>query len=419
MLDRVAGEIADLKNNPPPLPVDEIAEAIQFLQWLTDDNFTFLGVRNYEFSAGEDSLEPVFESGLGILRARDVHVLQRWNQPLVITPEIRAFLKEPTLLIVTKSAVRSRVHRRVYMDYVGVKRFDADGRLIGEFRIVGLFTSTAYTRSARTIPYLRRKIDAVLTRAGFDPNGHSGKALINVLETYPRDELFQIDEDTLFQFSLAILQLDERPRVRVLPRRDRFDRFVSVLVYVPRDRYDSAVRERDRRLSGRRLSRPRQRLPSVLPGRAAGAGALHHRPRARRAPAGPARAGARSGGRRHRAHLGRRVRRQARAQPTIRAGPARCSSAIATRSPTATARTIRRRPRSGICGSSKGCRPRGRSASTFIASPAATAAPSASRSGATTGRSRCPSACRCWRTWASRWSTSGPTASTAGGDDSP
>jgi len=244
MLDRVAGVVAELKENPPPLPVGEVAEAIQFLRWLTDDNFTFLGVRNYEFSPGQESLDPVFESGLGILRARDVHVVQRWNQPLVITPEIRAFLKEPTLLIVTKSGVRSRVHRRVYMDYVGLKRFSAAGKLIGEFRIIGLFTSTAYTRSARSIPYLRRKIDAVMTRAGFDPNGHSGKALINVLETYPRDDLFQIDEDLLYQFSQAILQLDERPRVRVLPRCDRFDRFVSVLVYVPRDRYTSAVRER-------------------------------------------------------------------------------------------------------------------------------------------------------------------------------
>ncbi len=139
--------------------------------------------------------------------------------------------------------MRSRVHRRVYMDYVGVKRFDRDGKLIGEFRIVGLFTSTAYTRSTRTIPYLRRKVDAVLTRAGFDPDGHSGKALVNVLENYPRDELFQLDEDTLYQFAMAVLQLDERPRVRVLPRRDRFDRFVSVLVYVPRERYHSGVRK--------------------------------------------------------------------------------------------------------------------------------------------------------------------------------
>jgi glutamate dehydrogenase len=242
MTARVAALIAELKANPPLLPVGEIAEAIQFLEWLIADNFTFLGIRNYRFSAGADALEPIFESGLGVLRMRRMPE-QRWDRPLVVTPEIRALLNEPTLLIVTKSSVRSRVHRRVYLDYVGVKRFDPDGKLIGEFRIVGLFTSTAYTRSTRTIPYLRRKVDAVVRRAGFDPDGHFGKALANVLESYPRDELFQIDEDTLYQFAQAVLQLDERPRVRVLPRADRFDRFVSVLVYVPRERYDSNVRK--------------------------------------------------------------------------------------------------------------------------------------------------------------------------------
>jgi glutamate dehydrogenase len=243
MIERVAEVIAELKANPPPLPAAEIAEAIAFLEWLVDNNFTFLGIRNYRFTAAEDALEPIFESGLGILRARDMTVLRRWNEPLAITPQIQAVLKQPTLLIVTKAAVRSRVHRRVYMDYVGVKRFDRDRKLVGEFRVVGLFTSTAYTRSTRSIPYLRRKVDAVMTRAGFDPDGHSGKALANVLENYPRDELFQLDEDTLYQFALAVLQLDERPRVRVFPRRDRFDRFVSILVYVPRERYDSSVRK--------------------------------------------------------------------------------------------------------------------------------------------------------------------------------
>ena len=191
-------------------------------------------------------------------------VVQRWNQPLVITPEIRAFLNEPTLLIVTKSAVRSRVHRRVYMDYVGVKRFDADGKLVGEFRIVGLFTSTAYTRSTRTIPICAARSMRCSKRAGFDPEGHSGKALVNVLENYPRDELFQLDEDTLYHFAMAVLQLEERPRVRVLPRRDRFDRFVSVLVYVPRERYDSDVRKAIGDYLATRLQGPGERLPPVL-----------------------------------------------------------------------------------------------------------------------------------------------------------
>jgi glutamate dehydrogenase len=244
MLARVRETIAELKRQPGPLPAAEIAEAVDFLDWLVANNFTFLGVRNYAFADDGRLLEPVFEGGLGLLRSREMPVVRRWNEPLVITPEIRALLREPSLLIVTKAAVRSHVHRRVHMDYVGVKRFDASGKPIGELRIVGLFTSTAYTSSTRSIPYLRRKVDNVVARAGFDPEGHSGKALVNVLETYPRDELFQIDEDTLYQFASAVLQLDERPRVRVLPRRDRFDRFVSVLAYVPRERYDSKVRAR-------------------------------------------------------------------------------------------------------------------------------------------------------------------------------
>ncbi len=184
-------------------------------------------------------------------------MLRRGDELLEITPEIMAFLNEPRPLIIAKANVHARVHRRVYLDYIGVKRFDAAGNLVGEFRIVGLFTSTAYTRAAHGIPYLRRKVAAVERRAGFDPGSHSGKALANVLENYPRDELFQIDEDTLYQFALAILQLDERPRVRVLARRDRFDRFVSVLVY----RAARALRQRHPRARSATIS------PRVFKGR--------------------------------------------------------------------------------------------------------------------------------------------------------
>jgi glutamate dehydrogenase len=244
MLARVNEVTTELKANPPPLAADEIAEAIQFLQWIAADNFTLLGARDYDFTDAEDALQPKFETGLGLLRSPQMRLLRRGDQLVTITPEIREFLKEPKLLIMTKAAVRSRVHRRVHLDYIGVKRFDRNGRLVGECVLCGLLTSTAYTRSVRAIPYLRRKVDHIISRAGFDPSSHSGKALVNVLEHYPRDELFQIDEDTLYQFALAILQLDERPRVRVLPRRDRFDRFVSILVYIPRDRYDSAIRAR-------------------------------------------------------------------------------------------------------------------------------------------------------------------------------
>ncbi len=242
MSARMHTVIGALRETPPPLPADEIAEAVQFLAWIADDNFTLLGARDYTFTADSGALEPRFETGLGLLRSHETRMLRRGDQLVTVTPEIRAFLEEPKLLIVTKAGMRARVHRRVQIDYIGIKRFDGDGGLIGEWRFCGLFTSTAYTRSVRTIPYVRRKVDHIITRAGYDPDGHSGKALVNVLETYPRDELFQIDDDTLYQFALAILALDERPRVRVLPRRDRFDRFVSVLVYVPRDRYDSRIR---------------------------------------------------------------------------------------------------------------------------------------------------------------------------------
>jgi glutamate dehydrogenase len=245
MLAHLGEVVAEIKQKPPRLPAEEVAEATQFIEWLLANNFTFMGIRHYRVRDDGNVLllEPEFETGLGVLRERERRVLHRGAQQVTVTPEIRKFLGEPRLLFVTKSAWRSRVHRRVYMDYIGIKRFDAEGGLTGEVRIVGLFTSTAYTRSTRSIPYLRRKVAAVVNRAGFDPDGHSGKALVNVLENYPRDELFQIDEDMLYNFALAILQLDERPRVRVLPRRDRFDRFVSVFVFVPRDRYDSDVRK--------------------------------------------------------------------------------------------------------------------------------------------------------------------------------
>ncbi|HUG62013.1 MAG TPA: NAD-glutamate dehydrogenase [Methylomirabilota bacterium] len=238
--------ITDYRENPPPLPVDEIAEAIEFLTWLSEDNFTFLGIREYDVNMGAESemgqIALRADSGLGLLRDPDVRILRRGKDLVQVTPEIREFLRRPEALIVTKANVKSRVHRHAYMDYVGVKRYDADGHLTGEIRLVGLFTSTAYTRSTRAIPFLRHKVSRIMDRAGFTPGSHSGKSLLNVLESYPRDDLFQIDQDKLYAFAIAILELDERPRIRVLARRDKFDRFVSVLVYVPRDRYSTEIR---------------------------------------------------------------------------------------------------------------------------------------------------------------------------------
>src|SRR5262249_38095130 len=145
---------------------------------------------------------------------------------------------------ITKSNVISRVHRRAHMDYIGIKTYHEDGTPRGETRIVGLFTSQAYVLSPSQIPFLRHKVASVLSASGFPPASHDGKALLNILETFPRDELFQIGVERLAQFSRGILDLITRPRVRLFVRIDRFDRFVSALVYVPRDRFNSRVRER-------------------------------------------------------------------------------------------------------------------------------------------------------------------------------
>ncbi len=175
MRARVEQAIKTFNSNPPPLPIDEIAEANQFLQWLCADNFTFLGLREYRFSSDTDASDEISTGqGLGILRDPDVKILRRGNEMVVMTQEIREFMREPTILIVIKANVNSRVHRRVRMDYVGIKLYTPDGRLEGELRLVGLFTSGAYTRSARQIPYIRRKVAQVLERAGFDADSHSG-----------------------------------------------------------------------------------------------------------------------------------------------------------------------------------------------------------------------------------------------------
>ncbi len=246
MLARLEKTITDYRYAPQVLKTDMFDEAVAFLEWLRDNNFTFLGMREYRYtgSGKTGNLKRANKPALGILSDPNVRVLRRGDEMLSTTPEIRAFLVGPNPLLVTKANTKSKVHRQIHMDYIGVKTFDQHGKLTGELRMVGLFTSTAYTRSVMNIPYLRSKANAVITNLGHDPTGHSGKALINVLESYPRDELFQIDEETLAKNAEAILALSERPRVRALVRADRFDRFVSVIVYVPRDRYNSRNRER-------------------------------------------------------------------------------------------------------------------------------------------------------------------------------
>ena len=244
MTHKLKESIAELRRNPPLASAEEIDESLAFLEWLDADHFTFLGCRDYRFSSTNGgSLEPEALSGLGVLSDIEARVVRRGPDRSRLTPQVRAFLTEPSPLVITKSNERSRIHRRVHMDYVGVKIFGDDGTLKGERRFVGLFTSSAYSRRPGDIPLVRRKITGVLSRAGLPTASHDGKALAHILDTYPRDELFQISDDDLFATAMGILQLGERPKVKLFVRFDRFDRFVSVLAFVPRDRYDSRVRE--------------------------------------------------------------------------------------------------------------------------------------------------------------------------------
>ncbi|MGW2381084.1 NAD-glutamate dehydrogenase [Streptomyces sp. NPDC001658] len=225
----------------------EIEEARELLRWLAADHFTFLGYREYQLRQ-DDSLAAVPGTGLGILRS-DPHHAEGDSHPVSpsferLPADARAKAREHKLLVLTKANSRATVHRPSYLDYIGVKKFDADGNVVGERRFLGLFSSAAYTESVRRVPVIRRKVAEVLERAGFSPNSHDGRDLLQILETYPRDELFQTPPDELQAIVTSVLYLQERRRLRLYLRQDEYGRYYSALVYLPRDRYTTGVRLR-------------------------------------------------------------------------------------------------------------------------------------------------------------------------------
>ncbi|MFI9206351.1 NAD-glutamate dehydrogenase [Streptomyces sp. NPDC053048] len=241
----------------------EIDEARELLRWLAADHFTFLGYREYDLTRvatdgeEEDVLTAVPGTGLGILRSDPSHTPDGHHDghhaPLSrpsstsfnrLPADARAKAREHKLLVLTKANSRATVHRPSYLDYVGVKKFDADGNVVGERRFLGLFSSAAYTESVRRVPVIRRKVAKVLADAGFSPDSHDGRDLLQILETYPRDELFQTQADQLRAIATSVLYLQERRRLRLYLRRDEYGRYFSALVYLPRDRYTTGVRLR-------------------------------------------------------------------------------------------------------------------------------------------------------------------------------
>ncbi len=265
MRAKLADILASLASAPPPRPPEEVEEAQAFLDWVDHDHFTYLGYREYVFVAGAQGLariEVVPGSGLGLLRGEGEQVFSNRRDLAALAPAVREFLLEPRVLSVNKATRRSTVHRPSALDVITVKKFSADGKVAGERLFVGLYTSAAYASAPRYIPLLRRKVASVVARSGFEPSSHDGKALQHILETYPRDELLQIDEDALYDIAMGILHLQERQRIALFVRADPFGRFVSCLVFVPRERYSAELSERIGRILAQALG---GRIESLAP----------------------------------------------------------------------------------------------------------------------------------------------------------
>ena len=243
----IASVIAELESTAPSASItkEELDESTAFLRWVDDNNFTFLGCREYDCggSAKKQTLTVVPRSGLGVLRKSKVNVIEGMEDGAVLPPDLAAFMNRPALVLINKANKRSTVHRGVHLDTLLIKKFDKRGNMIGQRLYVGLFTSTVYNQPVQSIPVIRRKVANLVDRVGFQANSHDGKALIHILETLPRDELFQIGEKELREMAMGILHLQERQKVAMFVRRDPFGRYISCLIYVPRERYDTRLRE--------------------------------------------------------------------------------------------------------------------------------------------------------------------------------
>jgi glutamate dehydrogenase len=244
MVAQVKHAAASLESAPKRFAAADVAETRAFLEWVADNHFTLLGYCRYDYRRrnGRESFRPVAGSGLGLLRNPSTNILAGAVDAAGLSPQLREFLQQPVPMLVTKAGRRSTVHRAAYLDYIGVKRCDPAGAVVGEDRFIGLFTSTAYSESPTRIPYLRRKVEQAIERSRLPANSHAGKALLHIIETYPRDELFQMTAGELYEAATGILHLEDHPRTRLFVRSDRFKRFAACLVFVPREKHTTELR---------------------------------------------------------------------------------------------------------------------------------------------------------------------------------
>ncbi|NOI31584.1 NAD-glutamate dehydrogenase [Vibrio coralliilyticus] len=226
---------------------DRYEETIKFLRWLGDHNFTFMGYKEYDLVNvdGDTELRPTADKGLGLFGNRNrVRSVKLSDFP----DSARLEAKKPFLLIMTKGNTPSRIHRPAYTDYIGIKKFDKDGKVVGEHRFTGLYTSAVYNQSVESIPLIREKVERILAASGYREGSYSYKALHNILENYPRDELLQAKEEELLEVGMGVVQMQDRDMLRLFVRKDPFGRFFSCMVYVTKDRYNTELRRQTQRI---------------------------------------------------------------------------------------------------------------------------------------------------------------------------
>ena len=234
--------ISEFGENAPDLSEQVQKECVSFLKWIADDHFVLIGSRTYDIvqKGNVETLKVVDGTGLGLLREDGKTVLSR---PIDRSRDESRFNPNAPL-IVTKANSRSPIHRRGYMDYIGVLRFDEKGKVIGEYRVIGLFTSLAYQERIADTPLITMKLKTVLESSGLKENRHAWKSLLHILESLPRDEMFQASSTELLSIALGVLDLQERQVVRLFIRKERFGRFFSCMVYIPRDHWNTENREK-------------------------------------------------------------------------------------------------------------------------------------------------------------------------------
>jgi glutamate dehydrogenase len=244
--------LQELEKNASLSSREGVAESKDFLAWLLNDHFTFLGCRDYELSKDHKTLRMIKSSGLGVLR--DESRSKEEKSLTELPPEARRLAFSPQVLVISKTNTKARVHRPVYADYIGVKRFNEKGELIGERRFIGLYTSTVYHSDPRAIPLIRSKIQRVLKNSNLPLKGHAGKALLDILASLPRDDLFQASTDELTRLALGILHIQEQHALRLFVRQDTYRRFVSCLVYMPKEKLNTELQKEMEKILVREFS---------------------------------------------------------------------------------------------------------------------------------------------------------------------